>query len=275
MLARRLASHRTLTFPRGRCRHWSTYYDSQSGLHVPLHQPDQVSVYVLASTTATADMEARPIQGLQGLSIPGPVNAALLAGWTVAKEAADFALCLDYDPSSLVLLQEGEEISKHHGNLIWRIESTADTDALCQAMASLLTKDGQRAGKVALTVGVEDDPEDPILKASHVATLLDAITTRLPETTAAGVDYLWIYPSHEDTDASLALCEELNYLDVPGPILKSRMIVDLSWATLPEAREEMATECLTMGINKLVVVEDQISWLAGLIREQGKTCRVA
>ena len=52
-----------------------------------------------------------------------------------------------------------------------------------------------------------------------------------------------------DPDDLRSLCEELSYLDVPGPTVKSRLVVKTM-------NEEQVEECLQMGISKFLLPDD-------------------
>mmetsp|Transcript_3439 Transcript_3439/g.6277 ORF Transcript_3439/g.6277 Transcript_3439/m.6277 type:complete len:213 (-) Transcript_3439:2005-2643(-) len=96
----------------------------------------------------------------------------------------------------------------------------------------------------------------------------------------------------EDDDALVALCQELAYLDVTGPTMKSRLVVD---ASSPDQVEE----CLLMGINKFVLssssrsssssiqtdhhdddmaailMQAQLDWLQTVVQDQGKKLMIS
>jgi hypothetical protein len=95
--------------------------------------------------------------------------------------------------------------------------------------------------------------------ANDVAALVDA--------TKAG-DYLWISnngESLEDTEGVVQLCEELQYLDIPGATMKSRLVVDVM-------SEGVVDETMMQGVNKFVVTEkDQIRTVQNVAEEQGKS----
>jgi hypothetical protein len=103
--------------------------------------------------------------------------------------------------------------------------------------------------------------QDALELASGVAQLMDD---------SGGGKYLYILG--QDSDSIVQLCEELSYLDVTGPTMKSRIIVDLVQTNDESQSEEAVEECLLMGVNKFAVQEDQLSWLGQLVEDQGKTC---
>ena len=108
---------------------------------------------------------------------------------------------------------------------------------------------------------------DAMLTASAVASIVDA--------TAGGGDY--VYLQGDNGDAMMELAEELAYLDVEGPTLKARLVVDLTSLTTgddDDSQAELVDECLMAGINKYVVEENRLQWLVDLVQAQGKTCNV-
>lgn len=73
----------------------------------------------------------------------------------------------------------------------------------------------------------------------------------------------------QDEDYVVQLCEELSYLDVPGPTMKSRLILDSSEADA--ANEDLVDEVMMMGVNKFVVSdEQQHECIQSVANEQGK-----
>lgn len=69
-------------------------------------------------------------------------------------------------------------------------------------------------------------------------------------------------------DDVLALCEELVYLDVTGPTMKSRIIVDLT--TAADTKQELMEETMSMGINKFVIQGTWLDWFQNYVVELGK-----
>jgi hypothetical protein len=86
---------------------------------------------------------------------------------------------------------------------------------------------------------------------------------------SGGGDFIFVSSPDGDDDVTLRLCEELSYLDVPGPIMKSRLMLDCPAET---TTEDLVDEVMSLGVNKFVVykesqVQDCIQEVA---LEQGK-----
>ena len=101
---------------------------------------------------------------------------------------------------------------------------------------------------------------DPVLTASATASLMDA---------TGGGDLLLLSPKLSEIDESCSdtmvqLCEELSYLDVEGPTIKSRLIVSAMG-------DDQVEECLMMGISKYFVGDEMgLNMLQTVAEEQGK-----
>ena len=94
------------------------------------------------------------------------------------------------------------------------------------------------------SIGIFDEKcfnEDPILVASQIANIID--TTLIQQVIVSPDD------NSVDPDDLRSLCEELSYLDVPGPTVKSRLVVKTM-------NEEQVEECLQMGISKFLLPDD-------------------
>lgn len=97
---------------------------------------------------------------------------------------------------------------------------------------------------------------DYMAVASQLATLIDS---------TGGANFLWLTPPNSaDEDDVVELCEELMYLDVAGPTIQSRIIID-------SLKEEVIDETMLTGINKFVIQDDsQIDLIADIAMAQGK-----
>jgi hypothetical protein len=97
--------------------------------------------------------------------------------------------------------------------------------------------------------------------ANHVASIID-------ELGGNGCDYIWL-SVQDDFDQLLRVCEELIYLDVAGPTIKSRMVLD-AWKD-DEDDDEVVEEAMWAGVNKFVIHDvSQVERIEILASEQGK-----
>jgi hypothetical protein len=97
---------------------------------------------------------------------------------------------------------------------------------------------------------------DPAVVANGVASLIDE---------TGGGDFIWLEPREfVDEDQVIRMCEELSYLDVSGPTIKSRLVVTAR-------TEHEVEELLSMGVNKFVLGNPvEVDWLSPIVEAQGK-----
>ena len=109
-------------------------------------------------------------------------------------------------------------------------------------------------------IAISNDKE-PFEVANRIATLMDE--------SGGGGDFIFVSSQDGDDDYTLHLCEELSYLDVPGPIMKSRIMLD---CPLETTSEDVVEEVMSLGVNKFVVYEEtQVQdCIQGVAQEQGK-----
>ena len=128
--------------------------------------------------------------------------------------------------------------------------------------------------------------EDPISVSASIANIIDctSVSDENKNETAPYISNILIAPPSDTNDNTtincnadnlVRLCEELSYLDVPGPTIKSRLIV----STLNN--EEVIEECLQIGINKYILdisdddmndneLDDRLRCLRKVVEEEGK-----
>lgn len=99
------------------------------------------------------------------------------------------------------------------------------------------------------------DDVQAIKLANAVGTMID---------TVQGCDLIWISSQSKSNDAIVPICEELMYLDVAGPTIKSRLLVD-------SVDEDILEEIMFAGVNKFVIKdESQIETVDNVAVQQGK-----
>lgn len=116
--------------------------------------------------------------------------------------------------------------------------------------------------KTKTTISIREsiyENHEPIKVASQIANLIDK---------TGGVDYMWLCCALDDgsldADDVIRLCEELVYLDVAGPTIKSRLVVDSKDTDIVE-------ETMFSGVNKFVIEdEEQVQIVEEIAKEQGK-----
>lgn len=218
----------------------TTYYDSQSGMHVPIHNQGEISVF--SYVTNTSELDSIQKAGMNGailraddIFIPKDVDEfEIFSRFLPPYLSAQWNIIVDYNHDSF---KNGEQLN--------RLRS--------------YTSDGLKT-----TISLLDSPnyvKDPIEVANGVAQLIDA--TRGGNFVLLGGD------SH--IDDVVALCEELVYLDVPGPTIKSRLIVDLSHSD--ESNDQLMEETLRIGVNKFVIRENWSERFQDSVDKFGKRTR--
>lgn len=240
----------------------TTYYDSQSGIHVPIHNESDIFVYKhwvnpffqLYKSSEDA-FEAK--EELKELSTV--FDGVFLSSSIVhPRDERNLETLCHIAPN----ISEGFTLFA---------PSLRSTDAirpnvvvLCNYLETSpdkLKEYKQNEIKTAICLGeYSDDSSEPFELANQVANLMDE--------TGAG-DYLLVSASSQQDDSYMVqLCEELSYLDVPGPTIKSRLVLDC----VPEAKEDLVDEVMMIGVNKFLVTDElqRDCIIQTVAEEQGK-----
>jgi hypothetical protein len=243
----------------------TTYYDSQSGLHVPVHNDGEISAFVDLGSDfdafATVESLLSALQekfgtlksaGIQGAALP-PLNLLLEKNETLVVAASLFPHFNIFVPSRL----SPKEITSYPDNINLMFQYNDDSTLSPVSLSDCV------ANGTKTTIALLDScyyRRDPIEVANGVASLIDD---------TGGGDFVWLaeeMPRAASAEEIIKLCEELSYLDVSGPTMKSRLVVDLRHS----GAEETAEECMLMGVNKFVVDEQRLEWLQDMVDENGK-----
>jgi hypothetical protein len=232
----------------------TTYYDSQSGMHVPVNNENEISLFFHAQDETGSPVPLQEIQkaGYEGVLLP---------------------LDYDYDydkKDSIILFLDARRMNKQkmpypdHVNILFEYHDSHDgiIDAesdMISALADLVSNDGT----MRTSVGLFDScyfRQDPVMVASGVASLID-------KTGTGGIDFIWVQSDKQEEDDSIVeLCQQLAYLDVAGPTIKSRLIVQAQTA-------DQVEECLDIGVNKFVNCTPE--WIHPIVKDQGKVLKRA
>lgn len=237
-----------------------TYYDSQSGLHVPIHNENDIFVYKhwtnsylqLYKNSDDAFAGKEELEALSTwfdgvfltFSMNHPRDERNLETIShIAPTSKDFTF---FAPP----LKANDIVSPNFVVMCNYSETTPDE----------LRKYKQRSVRTTITLSDSNtNTEEPFELANQIATLMDE---------SGGGNYVFVSFEQQDDDYILGLCEELSYLDVPGPIMKSRLILDCQ----PEISEDLVDEVMSLGVNKFVVYEQQQvqDCIQAVAEEQGK-----
>jgi len=243
---------------------FSTYYDSQSGLRIPVHNDKEISIFLdkresnfvpqhLYKEDASSDMpdilkELRD-QGIGGVVIP-PVHFPrdLRNLQTLSAIAPPNFRFFTSIPSSMAN-GLGNTPPSNVSVLVGLQEDDSDV---------LLQEQSERGFHTMLSLqGILDDAS-AMSTASRVATILDQ---------GRGGNLLWVSsPSTSvDADELVELCEELMYLDVAGPTIQSRLVVGAH-------NEDLVDEVMLAGVNKFVLADDfaKVEQVQEIAKWQGK-----
>mmetsp|Transcript_54020 Transcript_54020/g.114736 ORF Transcript_54020/g.114736 Transcript_54020/m.114736 type:complete len:322 (-) Transcript_54020:485-1450(-) len=255
----------------------TTYYDSQSGRHVPIHDEGRVTAYLRVKNNdperAVSDARALGMAGAM-LTLPrkdGVIGLAeLLESWSLKddetrKGGEEFEAFLRVPPPHQSSLpREPIELPRLANDVNLCFEYMGQGCTLATDIEAAASDPG-RAGRTSLGVFDPSHYDDPVSIASGVAGVIDA-----SDATGGVVSHILLIPGEgggANQDGLFELCEELCYLDVPGPTIKSRLVVHA-------AGEDVLAEILGMGINKYLVDDDEdgvgLDMLIESVREQGK-----
>eukprot|EP00956_Cyclotella_meneghiniana_P011092 scaffold15508_cov66-Cyclotella_meneghiniana.AAC.4 len=222
-----------------------TYYDSQSGQHVPIHDENKIHCYLIGNnkddTKSPKDIvqTARSI-GLSGCLLPPIVPQKRDVIDTSAGDIWFLHLSSTFQDrlSCDEVIESNKSIECVNLCFEFSIEDKS-VDKISTMIQKTMTDYGSRT-----SIGIFDEKcfnEDPILVASQIANIID--TTLIQQVIVSPDD------NSVDPDDLRSLCEELSYLDVPGPTVKSRLVVKTM-------NEEQVEECLQMGISKFLLPDD-------------------
>lgn len=222
-----------------------TFYDSQSGLHVPLHNEEEVSVF-LDMTDASVFEKDCTVYKVEALQSPRTVGYKGVEVPTVPNTKGAANKLLESIASSVPFNEDFTVF--YPSSRMAKIPYPPNVNLMFEYNDSLKAMGQRLSAHVAqgtnTTIAVLDPcfyERDPILVASGIVSLIDS---------TGGGNYIWLAPDEETCDEEhvLRLCEELSYLDVEGATIKSRIVVNQSCCS-----DSIVEACLAMGVNKFVL----------------------
>ena len=227
----------------------SHYYDSQSGRHVPIHDESKIAAYYYSAKTPTTILDDVKTLGLAN---------ALILNSNVEDVSKVRSFIGTVFLSSQLFEEEERADDASNINLCFDLDAYENTDDKAAFEKNMSSAAQTSIGLFAPKYFTGE--VDPVLTASMTASLMDA--------TGDG-DFIVLLPRMTEMDencgdAMVQLCEELSYLDVEGPTIKSRLIVSAM-------DDDQVEECLTMGIRKYFVGDETgLNMLQQVVEEQGK-----
>ena len=253
-----------------------TYYDSQSGMNVPVHDENEVSIFIcdpsLFSRYTDGTAAERWLERLKRMQ----TDYVGMAGVVLDSADSGASYCKHLLELSESLVSSS---ARNHLTLFATSQNMVDARPPFPKNVNLMfdyqdeTKDDletrlsvQVSHDIRTSIRLTDSANyqgDSVLVASDIASIMDA---------TGGGDLIWLTPATDNDNASeddiVELCEELAYLDVTGPTIKSRLVV-------AAVTEDQVEECLFMGVNKFAIpgvdgTSQEYEWLGNIVKNQGK-----
>jgi len=278
----------------------ATYYDSQSGQHVAIHDESKITAYLrtkagAASSSFAAVLKTAKEIGLAGSIITLPPQHQLqqdgeLAGIIKSLgnniSSSNNDIFLHMQPSQyndLVASKEKQQLCNDsiippNINLCFEYNNN-DGEYISSNVQSAMTNFEGIQTSIGIFNPTHLLDDDPMLVAAKVASIID-ITSEFGGT----ISNILVAPIIDNDDAIVGnsgtccddelvqLCEELSYLDVPGSTIKSRLVVS-------SLSGDQLEECLQMGVSKYIIdaasddgeiVERRLGMLRDVVEENGK-----
>jgi hypothetical protein len=272
MLSSRKATFRSL-LGLGRRRFLSsgTYYDSQSGLHIPVHNEQEIRVFLNVSHARGEKEPFVPHQlykrsdeafevedKLQYLSNRG-VHGLILPRLQFPRDARNLAALSSIAPPNFFLLFSQEESAPRSSTEMKDNTSAVLSLGEHEDLQSKLHGYVQNSIHTTLAVSESDFMGDieAITLANNIATMIDSV---------GGCDFIWLSSKSDvSADKAVEVCEELVYLDVAGPTIKSRLLIE-------SLNEDVLEDSMFAGVNKFVVDEENdVEAIEEVASAQGKS----
>jgi hypothetical protein len=258
-----LVSKRRRQFPAFQRSEFSTYYDSQSGLHLPLHNEMEISVILDKSEEDTSMSSFVPAhlykedrsdmpKILEELKCKG-VSGIILPKIQFPRDLRNLMTLMNIAPEPFNFFTSGLADSLS-------LPATSKISVMCDYDANdvelfLKSHVETNASTTISLRGTSNSDTSPIGIANRVATLIDI---------TAGGNYIHL-SGFANADDMVQMCEELMYLDVAGATVKSRLLVD-------SFHEEAVEETMLSGVNKFVIYDEkQIDYIQAIAKDQDKS----
>ena len=267
---RRILHHQNLFS--NQCISFSTYYDSQSGLHVEIQNEREISVMLDVSSDQASTSDFVPLQlykedsssdmpdKLIGLKKNG-ITGAILSPMTFPRDFRNLKTLQHIAPHGFKFFTSTDQnesatsLASYSGLSMVEDYNFYGDEENTQSLTTKVKSYVDHG--LSTTIKIHAGAGDPIIVASKIATLIDV---------TGGADVIWLSSDYKaDADDMIQMWEELCYLDLPGLPVKSRLMVNVS-------NDEVVEEAMNAGVNKFVIDnEDQIGLVRDVAEYQGKT----
>jgi hypothetical protein len=290
----------------------TTYYDSQSGLHLPVHNDQEIRLFLNLNPPTKVSVVSQ--QQLADIVIPHQLYQSRdeademrehletmvtqwgIHGWILPplqfpRDIRNLKTLSTLTPSGFSFLysQHVNEMNQtalpllpppppqqqfHHENMNTinsHISTCCCSRVLSLGQLDLLECMQKRVqDRQSTTLWIQQDHyqnlEAAISLANQVATIIDSLGGR-------GCEYIWLsHSDHDDSDDKVVqVCEELIYLDVAGPTIKSRLLVDVGRNNNNNDDDDIIESVMMAGVNKFVIQNvSQVDRIERIASEQGK-----
>ena len=271
----------------------STYYDSQSGQHVSIHDETKITAYLRKDNRTMTDDQSSAIwetakeMGMAGsiITLPQQLQDDRCIAEVIKSlgNSSNNHIFFHIPPSQYYDLVVAKEKQQLHNdtiipqniNLCFEYNSNDGEHISSNVQSAMANFDG-----IQTSIGIFNSKylldDDPMLVAAKIASTIDT-TSEFGGT----ISNILVAPITDSDDALgksgacddelVQLCEELSYLDVPGSTIKSRLVVSA-------LSSDQLEECLQMGITKYIIdadddcesAESRLDMLRDAVEENGK-----
>uniref|UniRef100_A0A7S2EM21 Uncharacterized protein n=1 Tax=Ditylum brightwellii TaxID=49249 RepID=A0A7S2EM21_9STRA len=243
----------------------STYYDSQSGLHVPIHNEKEIKLFLNKSKEDTSttgsfvpaqlykeDASSDMPQRLKSLRAEG-IHGVILPSAKFPRDVRNLQTLSHIAPEEFVFFTPYHSQVKSFSSVSTML-ALEDNEDMKNTLKPLVAA----GSKTTLLLHEAFYRNQELM---HVA----GQVARLIDETGGGDTFLITASDKIDADDVIQLCEELMYLDVAGPTIKSRIILN-------STNEELIDELMLLGVSKFALDEEEdISMLEDISKWQGKS----
>jgi hypothetical protein len=280
----------------------STYYDSQSGLHLPVHNEQEIKLFLNLAVSSkpeiviphqlyqSKDYQAYEIKDrLENLISQRGIHGLILPPLQFPRDGRNLTTLTTLTPPGFLILyyhtdemapSQQQQLLHHH-----ETKYNNNNNSLCNSsrvlslhQSDLLEWLQKRAqDRLHTTLWIQQDHYqniEAISLANHVASVMDSFSSGGDSNssgTGGGCDYIWLSGNQDDSDKVVQVCEELIYLDVAGPTIKSRMMVEVWKDDDDNDDDDIVEDVMLAGVNKFVIHDvSQVEQIETMATEQGK-----